>query len=46
MCEEFCLICEQCDKFMNGCQGQRGDFFTTFCPSVIIEPLVISLPKK
>lgn len=34
MCEEFCLICEQCDKFKNGCQGQRGTFFLNLCSSL------------
>lgn len=34
MCEEFCLVCEQCDKFRNGCQGQRGSFFFNLCPTM------------
>ncbi len=36
MCEEACLICEQCDKFKNGCQGQIGTFDCDLCPSSII----------
>ena len=37
MCEEACLICEQCDDYKNGCQGQIGTFDDDFCPSSIIE---------
>lgn len=44
MCEETCLICEQCDCFKNGCQGQRGSFNNEFCPSGIIGPEVIGFP--
>lgn len=45
MCEETCLICEQCDKYLNGCQGQRGTFYNTLCPSSIITPVVDQCPE-
>lgn len=32
MCEADCIQCEQCDKFRNGCQGQRGSFDRGLCP--------------
>lgn len=41
MCEEACLICEQCDDYKNGCQGQIGTFDNEFCPSAIIDDKVI-----
>ncbi len=44
MCEETCLICEQCDDYKNGCQGQTGTFDNTFCPSIIIEEQIIEEP--
>ena len=37
MCEEAYLICEQCENFKNGCQGQTGTFDNIRCPSVIID---------
>lgn len=37
VCEEACLVCEQCDKFKDGCQGQVGTFDKSMCPHKIIE---------
>lgn len=36
MCEEACLICEQCEKFKDGCPGQTGTFDCDLCPNKII----------
>ncbi len=41
MCEEACLICEQCDEYKNGCQGQTGTFDCALCPSAIIEQFIL-----
>ncbi len=34
MCDEACLICEQCEKFKDGCPGQIGTFDKELCPSL------------
>jgi len=36
LCEEACLICEQCEKFKDGCPGQTGSFDRALCPNTII----------